>query len=380
MDFELNESQRKLVQMVRDFCVREVKPHAQEWDRDERFPREVVSQLGDLGLLGMTVPEELGGSDLDTLSVAAVVEEIARWDGSLALTVASHNGLGTSHLLRFGNDELRQRYIPDIAAGRKLAAWGLTEPGSGSDAAGMRTTAVRKDKGWVLNGAKMFITQGTVGDVFVVLALTDPDKRQKGVTAFLLEKSLAGFSQRPLHGKLGMRSSDTAELVMEDVYVEDWRRIGEVGSGFVDTLKILDKGRITIGALSVGLGRGALEESVIYARERKAFGKSIADFQALRFMMADMSTELDAARLLVQRAANLADQGRRYTSEAAMGKLFASEAACRAAACGVQIHGGYGFTREFLVERIYRDVKLCTIGEGTSEIQRLVIARELLKA
>jgi len=244
----------------------------------------------------------------------------------------------------------------------------------------MRSTAVRKDKGWVLNGAKMFITQGTVGDVFVVLALTDPEKRQKGVTAFLLEKSLAGFSQRPLHGKLGMRSSDTAELVMEDVYVEDWRRIGEVGSGFVDTLKILDKGRITIGALSVGLGRGALEESVLYARERKAFGKSIADFQALRFMMADMATELDAARLLVHRAANLADQGRRYTSEAAMGKLFASEAACRAAACGVQIHGGYGFTREFLVERIYRDVKLCTIGEGTSEIQRLVIARELLKA
>ena len=304
----------------------------------------------------------------------------ARWDGSLALTVASHNGLGTSHLLRFGSDELRQRYIPDIAAGRKLAAWGLTEPGSGSDAAGMRSTAVRKDKGWVLNGAKMFITQGTVGDGFVVLALTDPDTRQKGVTAFLLEKSLPGFSQRPLHGKLGMRSSDTAELVMEDVFVEDWRRIGEVGSGFVDTLKILDKGRITIGALSVGLGRGALEESILYARERKAFGKSISDFQALRFMMADMATELDAARLLVQRAANLADQGRRYTSEAAMAKLFASEAACRAAACGVQIHGGYGFTREFLVERIYRDVKLCTIGEGTSEIQRLVIARELLKA
>ncbi|HEY6911632.1 MAG TPA: acyl-CoA dehydrogenase family protein [Myxococcales bacterium] len=380
MDFGLNESQRKLVQMVRDFCVREVKPHAQEWDRDERFPREVVSQLGELGLLGMTVPEELGGSQLDTVSVAAVVEEIARWDGSLALTVASHNGLGTSHLLRFGSEELRQRYIPDIAAGKKLAAWGLTEPGSGSDAAGMRSTAVRKDKGWVLNGAKMFITQGTVGDVFVVLALTDPDKRQKGVTAFLLEKSLAGFSQRPLHGKLGMRSSDTAELVMEDVYVEDWRRIGEVGSGFVDTLKILDKGRITIGALSVGLGRGALEESVLYARERKAFGKSIADFQALRFMMADMATELDAARLLVHRAAHLADQGRPYTSEAAMGKLFASEAACRAAACGVQIHGGYGFTREFLVERVYRDVKLCTIGEGTSEIQRLVIARELLKA
>jgi alkylation response protein AidB-like acyl-CoA dehydrogenase len=326
------------------------------------------------------VPEELGGVDLDTLSIAAVVEEVARWDGSLALTVASHNGLGTSHLLRFGNEELRKRYIPEIASGRKLAAWGLTEPGSGSDAAGMRTTAVRKDKGWVLNGTKMFITQGSVGDVFVVLALTEPGLRQKGVTAFLLEKDLKGFSQRPLHGKLGMRSSDTAELIMEDCYVEDWRRIGEVNGGFIDTLKILDKGRITIGALSVGLGRGALEESVTYARERKAFGKPIAEFQALRWMMADMATELDAARLLVWRAARLADEKKPYTREAAMAKLFASEAACRAAANGVQIHGGYGFTREFMVERIYRDVKLCTIGEGTSEIQRLVIARELLKA
>ncbi len=380
MNFDLNESQNKLVSMVRDFCVREVKPHAAEWDRDERFPREVVAQLGELGLLGMTVPEELGGSALDTLSVAAVVEEIARWDGSLALTVASHNGLGTSHLLRFGSGDLRKRFIPDIAAGKKLAAWGLTEPGSGSDAAGMRTTAVRKEKGWVLNGTKMFITQGSVGDVFVVLALTEPGKRQKGVTAFLLEKGMAGFSQRVLHGKLGMRSSDTAELVMEECFVEDWRRIGEVNGGFIDTLKILDKGRITIGALSVGLGRGALEESVAYSRERKAFGKPIADFQGLRWMMADMATELDAARLLVYRAAALCDQGKPYTSEAAMGKLFASEAACRAAAQAVQIHGGYGFTREFMVERIYRDVKLCTIGEGTSEIQRLVIARELLKA
>jgi alkylation response protein AidB-like acyl-CoA dehydrogenase len=380
LDFELSESQRKLVTMVRDFCVREVKPHATEWDRDERFPREVVEQLGELGLLGMAVPEELGGSQLDSISIALVIEEIARWDGSLALTVASHNGLGTSHLLRFGSEELRQKFIPDIAAGKKLAAWGLTEPGSGSDAAGMRSTAVRKGSGWVLNGAKMFITQGSVGDTFVVLALTEPEKRQKGVTAFLLEKGMKGFSQRALHGKLGMRSSDTAELVMEDVFVPDEMRIGAVGKGFVDTLKILDKGRITIGALSIGLGRGALEESIAYSKDRKAFGKPIGDFQALRWMMADMATELDAARLLVHRAAWLCDQGRPYTSAASMGKLFASEAACRAAACGVQIHGGYGFTREFLVERIYRDVKLCTIGEGTSEIQRLVIARELLRS
>src|SRR5436305_15008955 len=332
MDFEPTESQRKLVEMVRDRCVREVRPHAAEWDREERFPREVVAQLGELGLLGMAVPEELGGSALDPVSIAMVVEEIARWDGSLALTVASHNGLGTSHLLRFGSEELRRRYIPEIASGRKLAAWGLTEPGSGSDAAGLRSLAVRKDKGWILNGAKMFITQGTVGDVFVVLALTEPEKRQKGVTAFLLEKGMKGFSQRALHGKLGQRSSDTAELVMEDVYVEDWRRIGEVNGGFIDTLKILDKGRITIGALSVGLGRGALEESVAYASERKAFGKPIADFQALRWMMADMATELDAARLLVWRAARLCDEKKPFAREAAMAELFASGAAWRPAA------------------------------------------------
>ena len=376
----MTDSQRKLVAVVRDFCIREVKPHAGDWDRDETFPHAVVAQLGELGLLGMTVPEELGGSALDTQTVALVIEELARWDGSLALTVASHNGLGTSHILRFGNDAQRARYIPDIAAGKTLAAWGLTEPGSGSDAAGMRTSAVRKGDGWVLNGSKMFITQGSVGGTFLVLAMTDAAKKQKGVTAFVLDKSMKGFTQRQLHGKLGMRSSDTAELVFEDVFVPDENRIGEVGNGFIDTLKILDKGRITIGALSVGLGRGALEESVAYSKDRKAFGKPIGDFQALRFMMADMSTELDAARLMVMRAAALCDAGRPYTSEAAMGKLFASEAACRAAANGVQIHGGYGYTREFLVERIYRDVKLCTIGEGTSEIQRMIIAREMLKS
>src|SRR5438270_4348868 len=324
MQFEPDDSHRKLVEMVRDFCVREVKSHAFEWDREERFPRDTVAQLGELGLLGMAVPEELGGSQLDTLAIAMVIEEIARWDGSLALTVASHNGLGTSHILRFGSDELRRRFIPDIASGKKLAAWGLTEPGSGSDAAGMRTSAVRKGKGWVLNGAKMFITQGSVGDVFVVLALTNPSRRQKGITAFALERGMKGFSQRPLHGKLGMRSSDTAELILEDVSVPDQNRVGEVDHGFVDTLQILDKGRITIGALSVGLGRGALEESIAYSKERKAFGKAIAEFQALRWMMADMATELDAARLLVHRAAALCDAGKPFGTEASMGKLYAS--------------------------------------------------------
>jgi alkylation response protein AidB-like acyl-CoA dehydrogenase len=379
MDFELPESHQALQKMVREFCEKNVKPHAREWDRTGTFPREVVRELGTLGIMGMQIPEEFGGSALDTLAVAVVVEEIARYDGSLALTVASHNGLGTSHLRVFGPKHLKDRFLPKLATGEALGAWGLTEPGSGSDAAGMKTTAVRDGDHWVLNGTKMFITQGSVGDVFVVLAVTSPEKKQKGITAFCLTRDLAGFSQRAIHGKLGMRSSDTAELVLENVRVPDAFRVGEVDQGFIDTMKILDKGRITIGALAVGLGRGALEESVRYARERTAFGKPIADFQALRWMMADMKTELDAARLLVHRSARLADAGTPYTVEASMGKLFASEAATRACHKAVQIHGGYGYTNEFPVERYLRDAKLCEIGEGTSEIQRSIIAREIYR-
>jgi alkylation response protein AidB-like acyl-CoA dehydrogenase len=316
---------------------------------------------------------------MDSLAVAVAVEEIARYDGSLALTVASHNGLGTSHLRVFGTEAQRKKYLPKLATGEYLGAWGLTEPGSGSDASSMKTSAVRKGSNWVLNGTKMFITQGTVGDVFVVLALTSPQKRQKGITAFLLEKGMPGFSQRSIHGKLGMRSSDTAELILENVEVPDSYRVGEVDHGFIDTMKILDKGRITIGALSVGLGRGALEESIRYSRERTAFGQPISEFQGLRWMMADMKTEMDAARLLVHRAARLADEGKPYSKEASMAKLFASEAAMRACNKAVQIHGGYGYTREFPVERYLRDAKLCEIGEGTSEIQRTIIAREIFK-
>ncbi|HSP79370.1 MAG TPA: acyl-CoA dehydrogenase family protein [Myxococcaceae bacterium] len=379
MDFEIPESHRALQSSLRDFCERNVKPYAREWDKEEKFPMEVVRELGQLGVMGILVSEEYGGAAMDSLAVAVAVEEIARYDGSLALTVASHNGLGTSHLRVFGSEELKRKYLPRLATGEYLGAWGLTEPGSGSDAAGMKTTAVRKGDKWVLNGAKMFITQGTVGDVFVVLALTSPEKKQKGITAFLLEKGMPGFSQRPIHGKLGMRSSDTAELIMEDVEVPDSNRVGEVDHGFIDTLKILDKGRITIGALAVGLGRGALEESLRYARERTAFGQPIAEFQGLRWMFADMKTELDAARLLVHRAAYLADAGQPYTQEASMAKLFASEVAMRACNKAVQIHGGYGYTREFPVERYLRDAKLCEIGEGTSEIQRSVIAREIFK-
>jgi alkylation response protein AidB-like acyl-CoA dehydrogenase len=351
MDFELPESHRALQSSLRDFCEAKVRPFAREWDKDESFPLEVVRELGGLGVLGMLVSEEYGGAAMDSLAVAVAVEEIARYDGSLALTVASHNGLGTSHLRVFGNEAQKRKYLPKLATGEWLGAWGLTEPGSGSDAAGMKTTAVRHGDTWVLNGAKMFITQGTVGDVFVVLAVTTPQKKQKGITAFILEKGMKGFSQRSIHGKLGMRSSDTAELVLEGVEVPDSQR----------------------------LGRGALEESVRYARERTAFGQPISEFQGLRWMFADMKTELDAARLLVHRAALLADAGRPYSQEASMAKLFASEAATRACNKAVQIHGGYGYTREFPVERYLRDAKLCEIGEGTSEIQRTIISREVFK-
>lgn len=379
MTSELPESHRALQASLRAFCEEKVKPQARSWDRAEQFPMDTVRALGELGVLGMQTPEEYGGAGLDTLAVAVAVEEIARYDGSLALTVASHNGLGTGHLRLFGNLEQKRRYLPRLATGEYLGAWALTEPGSGSDAAGMKTTAVKTGDSWVLNGSKMFITQGTLAHVFVVLALTAPEKRQKGISAFLVEKGTPGFSQRPIHGKLGMRSSDTAELILENVVVPGSQLIGEPGSGFVNTLQILDKGRITIGALAVGLHRGALEESVLYARDRKAFGQSISAFEGIRWMLADMQTELEAARLLVHRAATLADSGRPYTREASVAKLFASEAANRACNRAVQIHGGYGYTREFPVERYLRDAKLCEIGEGTSEVQRTIIARELLK-
>jgi len=380
MDLTLPESHRALQASLREFCEEHVKPYARQWDHEEKFPAEVVKALGDLGALGILVSEEYGGAGMDSLAVAVAIEEIARYDGSLALTVASHNGLGTSHLRVFGNDAQRKRYLPRLASGEWLGAWGLTEPGSGSDAAGMKTTAVRRGDRWVLNGTKMFITQGTVGQVFVILALTDAERRQKGITAFILERGMPGFSQKAIHGKLGMRSSDTGELIMENVEIPDSQRLGELGMGFVNTLQILDKGRITIGALSTGLARGALEESARYARDRRAFGKPIGDFEAIRWMLADMQTELQAARLLVHRAAVLADTGRPYGREASMAKLFASEIAFKACNKAVQIHGGYGYTREFPVERYLRDAKLCEIGEGTSEVQRTVISRELLKA
>ncbi len=378
MDFELPESCRELRATVRAFCAERVKPHASVWDRDESFPMEVVKELGRLGLLGIIVPEELGGAGMDKLAAAVAIEEIARFDGGLALTVASHNGLGTSHIRMFGSEAQRMKYVPKLASGEWLGAWALTEPGSGSDSSALKTRAVRKGDRWVLNGTKMFITQGSVGDVFVVLASTRPERRQKGITAFIVEKGTRGFSQRPIHGKLGMRSSDTAELVLEDVEVGDEQRLGEEGTGFIGTMQILDFGRITIGALAVGLGRGALEESTTYAKERRAFGHAIAEHQAIAFMIADMTTEIGASRLLVHHAATLADAGRSFGRQASMAKLYASEAAMRAANKAIQIHGGYGYTRDFPVERYLRDAKLCEIGEGTSEVQRMIIARDAL--
>jgi alkylation response protein AidB-like acyl-CoA dehydrogenase len=379
MDFELPEDVKALQATIRDFCERRVKDKAREWDAAEEFPLEIVRELGQLGAMGIRIDEQYGGAQMGSLAVAVAVEEVAKYDGSLALTVASHNGLGTSHIRVFGNEAQKSRYLPGLATAATLGAWGLTEPSSGSDAAGMKTTAVKHGDRWILNGSKMFITQGTVGDVFVVLAVTDSLKKQKGITAFILEKGAAGFTQRSIHGKLGMRSSDTAELHFENVEVADAQRLGEVDRGFVDTMQILDGGRITIGALSVGLGAAAIRESVKYSRDRSAFGQPIGDFQAIRWMLADMQTEIDAARMLVYRAAALADAGKPYTREASIGKLFASEAATRACNKAVQIHGGYGYTREFPVERYLRDAKLCEIGEGTSEIQRNIIARELLK-
>jgi len=332
-----------------------------------------------MGLLGIRIPEEYGGSGMDTTSYAICVEEIARVDGSLALTIASHNGLGTGHILAFGNDAQKKTYLPKAASGECLAAWALTEPGSGSDSAGLRTTARRDGSDWIINGTKMFITQGSVGGFCVVLARTNPDvSKQKGITAFIVDHGTKGFTASKHLLKLGCRSSDTAELTFEDVRVPDRQRLGEIDRGFIDTMQILDRGRVSIAAMALGLGYGALEMATSYARDRKQFGKPIADFQAIQWMLADSKTELDAAALLTYRAAWLADRGRRYVSEASMAKLYASEAATRACNRALQVHGGYGYTREFNVERHLRDAKICEIGEGTSEVQRMVIAKHLL--
>jgi len=378
MDFELTEGQRAVHRMVREFAEREVRPAAAECDERSQFPWDLVRKMGPLGLLGMVVPEAYGGAGMDTVSYALAMEEIARHDGALALTVASHNSLCQGHLLIAGSEEQKRKYLPPLARGEVMGAWGLTEPGSGSDAAAMQTTAAIRGDHWVLNGSKSFITQGSVAQTYVVLAVTDASRSAHGISAFIVERGTPGFRPgRPEH-KLGLRASDTAQLFFEDARVPRENLLGELHHGFLDTLKVLDGGRISIAAMAVGLARGALEESLRYAGERRQFGRPIAQFQAIQWKLADMATEVDAARLLTLQAAALKDRGRPSTRASAMAKLFAAEVGMRACAQAVQIHGGYGYLRDFPVERYFRDVKLCEIGEGTSEVQRLVIARQLL--
>jgi alkylation response protein AidB-like acyl-CoA dehydrogenase len=388
VNFELTEEQQVLQKTVRDFCAREIIPNARRWDEEEIFPAEVIPALGELGLLGMQVPERFGGPGMKFHDYVVALEEVARADGSLGLTMASHNSLCTGHILLAGNDVQKQKYLPQLASGKVLGAWGLTEPGSGSDAGAAETRAVRRDgRGpdgsarteWLLQGTKTFITQGSVAGIYVVLASTNPEKRQKGLTAFIVERGTPGFRAGRKLEKMGLHASDTTELILDEVVVPDEQRLGEIDHGFFDTLTVLDRGRIGIGAWAVGIGRGALEEARNYARSRIQFGKPIAEFQAVQHMLADMATELEAARLLVWRAAWLQDQKARTTRESAVAKYYAARASVRACNAAVQIHGGYGYTREFPVERYLRDAKLAEIGEGTNEVQKMVIARELLK-
>jgi len=379
LSFDLTEDQKMIRDSVKEFVERNVANTVMERDNSKEFPHEIVKQLGELGMLGIYHEEQYGGGGFDVVSFCLALEEIARWDASLALTVASHTSLGTGHIAVAGNHEQKMKYMPALTSGEQLAAWCLTEPGSGSDASGMKTTAIKDGDHYVINGSKIFITQGSVGDVYVVLAKTDPTKGTKGISAFIVEGKWDGVKPGPGMHKLGMNSSDTTEVVFENVKVPAENLLGEEGRGFIDTMKVLDGGRVGIAALSVGIARGAYEEALKYSMERKQFGTAIGNFQYMEGKIVDMATEIDAARLLVLRAAVLKDKGKPYTVEASMAKLFASELSVRAALESIQIHGGYGYTKEYHVERFLRDAKLMTIGEGTSEVQRLVIARELKK-
>ncbi len=378
MHFELSDDQKMIRDTARDFASKYVAPGAIERDQSGKFPMDLVGQLAELGLMGMVYPEKYGGAEADTISFALVIEELARHDASLAITVASHTSLCTGHIAAFASEQLKDKYMPDLVSGTKLGGWGLTEPGAGSDASGTRTTAVLEKDAWVLNGSKTFITQGSVGETFVILASTDKSLGARGISAFVVEKETPGFSHGPKMQKLGLRSSDTCELILENVRIPKENLIGEINMGFINAMQVLSGGRIGIGAMAVGIGQGALEDSRNHARERVQFGKPIAALQAIQFKLADMATQLEAAHLLVMRAAYLKDQGEPYNREASIAKLYASEAGMSAAHQAVQIHGGYGYMEEYHVERYYRDVKLCEIGEGTSEIQRMVISRSLL--
>ena len=379
MDFQLTDEQLQLRKSLREFAEREIAPHVMEWDEASQFPLEVIKELGKMGVLGIIFPTEYGGAGLGYVEYVIAVEELSRVDGSVGIIVAAHNSLGSNHIFLAGNEVQKRKYVPKLASGEFIGAWGLTEPGSGSDAGGARMSAVRKNGGWVLNGTKTFITNGHYADVIVVIAVTDKTAHTHGLSAFVVEKAAKGFRPGKKENKLGLRASDTSELIFEDCWVPFDALLGKEGDGFIDAMRVLDGGRISIAALGLGMAQGAYEAALKYSKQRSQFGKTISEFQAIQWKLADMATEIDAARLLTMRAASMKDAGQKTTLESSMAKLFAGEVAVKCANECVQIHGGYGFIKDYPAEKFYRDVKLCTIGEGTSEIQRLVIARQILK-
>ena len=379
MDFQLNDEQLHLKKTVREFAESEIAPHVMEWDEASQFPLATIKELGKLGLLGTIFPSEYGGAGMGYIEYVTAIEELSRVDGSVGIIVAAHTSLCSNHIFLAGNDEQKKKYIPKLATGEFIGAWGLTEPSSGSDAGSARMTATKSKGGWLLNGTKTFITNGHYADVIVVLAVTDKTAHTHGLSAFALEKDTKGFRAGKKENKLGLRASDTSELIFEDCFLPSECLLGKEGAGFIDAMRVLDGGRISIAALSLGMAEGAYESALKYSKERKQFGKAISEFQAIQWKLADMATEIEAAKLLTFRAAAMKDAGMKTTLESSMAKLYASEVAVKCANEGVQIHGGYGFIKDYPAEKFYRDVKLCTIGEGTSEIQRLVIARQLLK-
>ena len=379
LDFLLNEEQQQLKKSVREFAEREIAPHVMEWDEAGEFPMATVKELGRLGLMGTIFPQEYGGAGMGYVEYVTAVEELSRVDGSVGIIVAAHTSLCANHIFLAGTEEQKKKYVTKLATGEDIGAWGLTEPSAGSDAGSARMTAVRKGKNWVLNGSKTFCTNGHYADVLVVIAVTDRAAHTHGLSAFVVEKGTKGFRPGKKENKLGLRASDTAELIFEDCVIPNENLLGREGNGFIDAMLVLDGGRISIAALSLGIAQGAYDAALKYSKQRKQFGKAISDFQAIQWKLADMATEIDAARLLTMRAASMKDAGLKTTLESSMAKLYTSEVAVKCANEGVQIHGGYGFIKDYPVEKYYRDVKLCTIGEGTSEIQRLVIARQLLK-
>jgi len=379
LDFQLNEEQQQLKKSVREFAEREIAPNVMKWDEASEFPLATVKELGKLGLLGIVFPGEYGGADMGYVEYVTAIEELSRVDGSVGIIVAAHTSLCSNHIFLAGNEEQKKKYISKLATGEFLGAWGLTEPSAGSDAGSARLSARRKGSDWVLNGTKTFCTNGHYADVMVVIAVTDRAAKTHGLSAFIVEKGTKGFRPGKKENKLGLRASDTAEMIFEDCVIPAGNLLGKEGDGFIDAMRVLDGGRISIAALSLGMAQGAYEAALKYSKERKQFGKAIGEFQAIQWKLADMATEIDAARLLTMRAASMKDAGMKTTLESSMAKLYASEVAVRCANEGVQIRGGYGFIKDYPAEKYYRDVKLCTIGEGTSEIQRLVIARQLLK-